>query len=245
MKRSLKVELVLEKDGTVRAELRDIESGLHKTIEAPFSQDEHPEFDAAVGEELYSWLTLMADEMEKEEENLECALALQFPDMEPTDLGVLLQWRDSDGNPVEMMTTAAAWFVDWMGECEMCPPNDTPITGVIAGGETIYRDARGSLTFEEVMEAIRPTMVYHHWEDEDEDYIWCGEPENSEEPRYFIGLANALRYIEQNDVPYAKAIECIGICKECGQPVFPSREYGVWGYCHHCDACYAGPEDLE
>ena len=59
--RSLDVKLTYN-NGVVTAQIHDTESGLSTTIENVYSPDEHPEFDEAVGRELYSWLSLMADE---------------------------------------------------------------------------------------------------------------------------------------------------------------------------------------
>ena len=165
---------------------------------------------------------------------------------EPTDVVLNICWFGEDMELVNRSATAAEWFADWNGECEICPPNDASFTVnayTLDGKEiSVFFEFAD---FEELMEAIRPTMIYHHWDSDDEDYIRCAEPENANEPKYFIGKASALRYIADNDVPYAKAVESICLCKHCGQPVFPAREPGVWGYCHHCDACYAGPDDLE
>lgn len=252
MKRTFEVRLELKKDGTIVAEIQDEESGLCKTVNCLFSPDEHPEFDAAIGKELYSWLTLMGDEL-KLKNNVPTAFDLRAIQMyEPTDVVLNVCWFGEELQLNKRSATAAEWFADWNGECEMCPPNDTPIFTVSAAstdGNPIgmvlnVRNGKGPI-FEDLMEAIRPTMIYHHWNSDDEDYIRCGDPDYANEPKYFIGKASALRYIADNDVPYAKAVESICLCKHCGQPVFPAREPGVWGYCHHCDACYAGPADLE
>ena len=237
MKRSLEVELVLEKDGTVRAELRDLVSGLTKTIKNNFSPDEHPEFDAAIGNEIYSWLSLMADQMDEED-----VPALESPDKEPTSVWLTLCWRNENNEIIQTHATVADWFSDWLGECELCPANDTQIISIIVDGESLHFEM-GCL-FEDVMEAIRPTMVVHHVDTDDEDIVYCSDPECADEPRYFIGKANAEKYIDQRALQNAKAIGCVGICKHCGQPVFPDQCPGVWAHCYHCDACYAGPEDL-
>lgn len=43
------------------------ESGGYCKIHNVFSPDEHPEFNDQIGNEIYSWLTLMADEMEEDD----------------------------------------------------------------------------------------------------------------------------------------------------------------------------------
>ena len=40
------------------------ETGEVKQMQFPYSADEHPEFDKAVGEEIYSWISMWAEEME-------------------------------------------------------------------------------------------------------------------------------------------------------------------------------------
>lgn len=42
------------------------ESGECSQIDAPLSFDEHPEFDKNIGDEIYSWLSLWADELADE-----------------------------------------------------------------------------------------------------------------------------------------------------------------------------------
>ena len=159
-------------------------------------------------------------------------------DYEPTDVQISVETENSDGEKHTITGTAAEWFADWYGECELCPANDAPIHKLVFATKwtdpIIIEEAACPGIFEDLMEAIRPTMVYHHWGDVGEDYIETSEPENSE-PMYFVGKESALRYIEQNDIPFAKAVECEGICPECGQPVFPLRSDPAFVYCHHCD----------
>lgn len=45
----------------------DAESGDLKTIKAPYSPDEHPEFNEEIGNEIYSWVQILADRFEEEE----------------------------------------------------------------------------------------------------------------------------------------------------------------------------------
>ncbi|MGN9098055.1 hypothetical protein [Flintibacter porci] len=46
----------------VEVDVYEPESGEVAQFEAPFSGDEHPEFDQQLGEEIYSWLSLWAEE---------------------------------------------------------------------------------------------------------------------------------------------------------------------------------------
>lgn len=252
MKKSVQVILEMDRDGALTVEIPACNDVVYRKIEAWYSPDEHPEFDESIGAALYSCLKEMAAEDDASNPAAKFNIEIIW-DQEPTDVELTIRWHDTEQDLfIERTATAAAWFSDWLGECELCPANDTPLTKVTVStyngkaGEMVFvkNDSQNGSTFEDLMEAIRPTMVYHHWGDTDEDYIWCGEPDTGEEPKYFLGTAAARRYIEKYDVPFAMPVECVGICPHCGQPVFPSREPGVWGYCHHCDACYAGPEDI-
>lgn len=51
-------------DGRIEVDVYDNESGEIKQIDLPFSTDEHPEFDKQLGDEIYSWLSLMEEEDE-------------------------------------------------------------------------------------------------------------------------------------------------------------------------------------
>lgn len=169
----------------------------------------------------------------------------QLLNLEPTEAEITVCTENCDGLRYTKTATAAEWFVDWYGECEMCPANDAPIHGLIlqgAGCKPVHLgEGECPEFFEDLMEAIRPTMVYHHWGDEDEDYIETSEPGNME-PRYFIGKENAIRFIQEADVPFAKAVECVGVCKECGNPVFPSRRNDGIAICPHCYSEYTENE---
>lgn len=47
----------------VEIDIYEPESGECSQIDAPLSFDEHPEFDKNIGDEIYSWLSLWADEL--------------------------------------------------------------------------------------------------------------------------------------------------------------------------------------
>lgn len=67
MERTLNLTIYLDdynKDVTV--DFQEPESGESSRIVTPFSPDEHPEFNERIGNEIYSWITLWADEMEEE-----------------------------------------------------------------------------------------------------------------------------------------------------------------------------------
>ena len=62
MERNLELTIRMDNDH-VEIDVYEPESGECSQIDAPLSFDEHPEFDAAVGNEIYSWLSLWADEL--------------------------------------------------------------------------------------------------------------------------------------------------------------------------------------
>ena len=64
--KNLEIILQLNKDGKMIVGVYEPESGVCCKIHNVFSPDEHPEFNDQIGNEIYSWLTLMADEMEEE-----------------------------------------------------------------------------------------------------------------------------------------------------------------------------------
>lgn len=57
------LELTFRLDGDhVEVDVYEPESGEVVQFEAPLSADEHPEFDKQIGDEIYSWLSLWAEE---------------------------------------------------------------------------------------------------------------------------------------------------------------------------------------
>lgn len=66
MQKTLELTLIV-RDGEFDVEVYEPESGDYCCITSPLSYDEHPEFDEKIGNEIYSWISLMADEMEDEE----------------------------------------------------------------------------------------------------------------------------------------------------------------------------------
>ena len=209
-----------------------------------------------VGEDFYgSWELEYNGETYKveviAEETSEGILDLiELLNFEPTDVIMTVSWLNDEMKRVEATATVAEWISDWYGECERCPADDAKVTIVTAmtADETnhlLYLDGgKNVLRFETLMHAIQPTILYQRWECDDESAILCTEPENNTEPRYFIGEVNAKMYADLNSLPLAKAIPCCGICNHCGQPVFPSRDPGVFAHCFHCGAHYADPDDL-
>lgn len=64
MERSLSISIRMA-DGEITIGVHEPESGEYKELGFPFSPDEHPEFDAAIGNEIYSWLDCWADMEDK------------------------------------------------------------------------------------------------------------------------------------------------------------------------------------
>ncbi len=63
------LELTIRFDGdTIEVDVYEPESGEIAQLQHPYSPDEHPEFDKAIGDELYSWLNLWAEEKEEHDE---------------------------------------------------------------------------------------------------------------------------------------------------------------------------------
>lgn len=67
MQRTLELTIRLN-DDDFEVDVCDPESGEVAQMQFPYSPDEHPEFDQQIGEEIYSWLSLWADEKEDENE---------------------------------------------------------------------------------------------------------------------------------------------------------------------------------
>ena len=68
MERTLTLTITTNADiGTFDVDILEGESGIVDHIrDVPFSPDEHPKFDEAIGNEVYGWVAIMMDE---EEEN--------------------------------------------------------------------------------------------------------------------------------------------------------------------------------
>lgn len=67
IEKNLDLTISLDEEN-VAIDICEPESGERTVIEAPLSFDEHPEFSEAIGNEIYSWLSLWSDEL-KEMEN--------------------------------------------------------------------------------------------------------------------------------------------------------------------------------
>lgn len=50
-------------DSEINVLITEPESGEQRSLSAPFSPDEHPLFNDQIGDELYSWFSLWADEL--------------------------------------------------------------------------------------------------------------------------------------------------------------------------------------
>ena len=62
MEKNLELTIRMDNDH-VEIDIYEPESGECSQIDAPLSFDEHPEFDKNNGDEIYSWLSLWADEL--------------------------------------------------------------------------------------------------------------------------------------------------------------------------------------
>lgn len=69
IERTLELTITLDEEN-VSCDVYEPESGECTTLEGPLSFDEHPEFNEAIGNEIYSWLSLWSDAL-KEQENAE------------------------------------------------------------------------------------------------------------------------------------------------------------------------------
>lgn len=67
MKRMLDLMVTVNDDlSEISVEIYDPESAIRDSFTESFSPDEHPEFDKQIGDLIYSWATLMADNIEEE-----------------------------------------------------------------------------------------------------------------------------------------------------------------------------------
>lgn len=69
MQRNLELTIRLN-ESSFEMDVYEPESGEVLRMQFPYSPDEHPEFDKAIGEEIYSWISLWRDEMEEENEDV-------------------------------------------------------------------------------------------------------------------------------------------------------------------------------
>lgn len=65
MQRTLELMIRLN-DDDFEVDVYEPESGECSQMQFSFSPDEHPEFDKVIGEEIYSWVSLWADEKEED-----------------------------------------------------------------------------------------------------------------------------------------------------------------------------------
>lgn len=70
MERTLTVTITTNPGiGTFDVDVLEGESGIVDHIrDVPYSPDEHPEFDRAIGNEIYSWVQLMMEEEDEDNE---------------------------------------------------------------------------------------------------------------------------------------------------------------------------------
>jgi len=67
MQRTLELTIRINED-SFEADVYEPESGEIVQMQHPYSPDEHPEFDKAIGDEIYSWVSLWAEEREESNE---------------------------------------------------------------------------------------------------------------------------------------------------------------------------------
>ena len=68
MEINLEIKLVKTSEGIFDVEIYEPETGDFISRSFPFSPDEHPEFDEVISQELYSWISLLMDEIGGEDE---------------------------------------------------------------------------------------------------------------------------------------------------------------------------------
>lgn len=69
MERTLNLTIYLDDyNKYVTVDFQEPESGESSRIVVPFSPDKHPELNERIGNEIYSWITLWADEMDDGED---------------------------------------------------------------------------------------------------------------------------------------------------------------------------------
>ena len=62
MQKTLELTIRINEDD-FELDVYEPESGEIAQMQHPLSTDEHPEFDQAIGNEIYSWISLWADEV--------------------------------------------------------------------------------------------------------------------------------------------------------------------------------------
>lgn len=67
MQRNLELTIRLN-ENDFEVDVYEPESGEIAQMQFPYSPDEHPEFDKAIGEEIYSWISMWLDQKEDEDE---------------------------------------------------------------------------------------------------------------------------------------------------------------------------------
>lgn len=67
MQRTLELTIRINED-SFEVDAYEPESGEIVQMQHPYSPDEHPEFDKAIGDEIYSWVSLWAEEREESNE---------------------------------------------------------------------------------------------------------------------------------------------------------------------------------
>ena len=63
--RSLDIGMLIHEDGMIELTVTEPESGCDTKFEFNYSPDEHPEFDAKIGNELYFWISTAMEYMKE------------------------------------------------------------------------------------------------------------------------------------------------------------------------------------
>lgn len=66
MQRNLELTIRMN-ENDFEVDVYEPESGEIAQMQFPYSLDEHPKFNEAIGEEIYSWISLWADQKEEED----------------------------------------------------------------------------------------------------------------------------------------------------------------------------------
>lgn len=64
IEKTLQLTLRLNENGWFDVDIYELESGSSFQLNYPYCPDEHPEFNEDIGDEVYSWLGIMVEDLE-------------------------------------------------------------------------------------------------------------------------------------------------------------------------------------
>ena len=64
IEKTLQLTLRLNENGWFDVDIYELESGSSFQLNHPYCPDEHPEFNEDIGDEVYSWLGIMVEDLE-------------------------------------------------------------------------------------------------------------------------------------------------------------------------------------